>query len=125
MTRQKAGKSFMSLEAGERVLAPVPVAAGATQVACISEGSRLLSFAIEEVKVQAGGRGVILMALDKGEALVAVATGNGQRWEVEGAGRGGKVKTVAVGAKDMDKYRLHRARKGCLLPEKIKPSGIR
>ena len=125
VTRQKAGKSFMSLEAGERVLAPVPVAAGATQVACISEGSRLLSFAIEEVKVQAGGRGVILMALDKGEALVAVATGNGQRWEVEGAGRGGKVKTVAVGAKDMDKYRLHRARKGCLLPEKIKPSGIR
>jgi len=29
-----------------------------------------------------------------------------------------------VTSKDMEKYRLHRARKGCLLPVKMKPAFI-
>ena len=125
VTRQKAGKAFMSMETGERVLAPARVPEGATEVACVSEGARLLCFALDEVKIQAGGRGVILMGLDKGEALVAVAAGSGKSWVVEGAGRGGKPKELSIGPRDMEKYRLHRARKGCLLPEKIKPASLR
>ena len=125
VTRQKAGKAFMSMEPDERVLTPALVAEGATQVACASEGARLLCFALSEIKVQAGGRGVILMGLDKGEALVAVATGSGKSWVVEGSGRGGKPKELNIGLRDMEKYRLHRARKGCLLPEKIKPLSVR
>lgn len=123
-TRQKAGKSFMSLEAGERVLAPAKVRADATTLACVSEGARLLCFPLDEVKLQSGGRGVILMGLDKGEALVAVATGDGSSWKVEGSGRGGKLKQIQIGNREMEKYRLHRARKGCLLPEKIKPLSL-
>jgi topoisomerase-4 subunit A len=123
VTRQKAGKAFMALEAGERVLAPAKVAGAA--VACVSEGARMLVFGLEEVKVQSGGRGVILMGLDPKEALVAVATGSGERWTVEGVGvRGGKARQIVIAGSDLAKYRLHRARKGCLLPEKLKPSSI-
>ena len=125
ITRQKAGKAFISLEPGERVLAPAPVRQGATQVACVSEGARLLCYSLDEIKVQAGGRGVILMGLDKGESLVAVAAGSGTSWVVEGAGRGGKTKTLTIGPRDVEKYRLHRARKGCLLPDRIKPVAVR
>jgi len=31
---------------------------------------------------------------------------------------------VSVSAREMEKYRLHRARKGCVLPEKLKPRGF-
>lgn len=125
ITRQKAGKAFMSMEPGEHVLAPARIADGATHVACVSEGARLLCFALDEVKVQTGGRGVILMGLDKGESLVAVAAGSGTSWIVEGSGRGGKTKALSIGPRDIEKYRLHRARKGCLLPERIKPVCVR
>jgi topoisomerase-4 subunit A len=124
VTRQKAGKAFMTLESGERVLRPVKLAPEASHVACVSEGARLLLFALEEVKVQSGGRGVILMGLNEGDALVAVAVSDGSAARVEGTGRGGKPKLVRIAGQDLEKYRLHRARKGCLLPEKLKPGGI-
>ena len=123
VTRQKAGKAFMSLESNEAVLTPARVAGNS--IACVSENARLLVFPIEEMKVQSGGRGVIAMALEKGETLVAVTVNDGTRAEIEGAGRGGKAKTVSVGPREMEKYRLHRARKGCLLSEKIKPTAVR
>ncbi len=119
VTRQKAGKAFMTLEAGESVLAPAKVVG--KEIACVSENARLLVFPLEEMKVQSGGRGVIAMGLDKGEALVAVTVSDGASLSIEGAGRGGKVKVVSVGPREMEKYRLHRARKGCVLAEKIKP----
>lgn len=125
VTRQKAGKAFMSLEAGERVLAPARVPEGASHMACVSEGARLLLFGMEEMKQQSGGRGVILMGLDKGESLVAAAAVAGPVVTVEGTGRGGKAKEIQVGPRDREKYLLHRARKGCLLPEKLKPATVR
>jgi topoisomerase-4 subunit A len=124
VTRQKAGKAFLTLEAGERVLAPARVAEGATEVACVSERARLLLFALAEVKVQSGGRGVILMGLDEGESLVAVAVFGGNGLTVDGTGRGGKVKQVQIGLRELPRYRLHRARRGSVLPERIEPSGF-
>ncbi len=122
LTRQKAGKAFMTLEKGETVLAPAKL--GGTSVAAVSEHGRLLLFALDEVKTQTGGRGVILMGLDKSEALVAVAVGDGSRVTVEGTGRAGKPLTCRVSGDDLAKHRLHRARKGCLLSAKIKPSTV-
>jgi topoisomerase-4 subunit A len=124
VTRQKAGKAFMSLEARERVLPPARLNAGAVEVACISEGARLLVYALAEVKVQSGGRGVILMGLDEGEALVAAVAFAGIGLTVAGTGRGGKAKQVQVGPRELARYRLHRARKGSLLPEKVKPVSV-
>ena len=56
--------------------------------------------------------------------LVGVVVNDGLRVVVEGIGRGGKTLPCKVQGKDMEKYRLHRARKGCLLPVKMKPAFI-
>ncbi|MBM3392805.1 MAG: DNA topoisomerase IV subunit A [Betaproteobacteria bacterium] len=122
VTRQKAGKSFMSLESGERVLHPAKVT-GDT-IAAVSENGRLLLFAVSEMKSQSAGRGVLVMGLDDKEELIGVAVNDGTRVVVEGIGRGGKTVPCKVEARDMAKYRVHRARKGCLLPVKMKPAFI-
>jgi topoisomerase-4 subunit A len=90
----------------------------------VSEKGRLLVFGREEMKQQAGGRGVVIMGLDEGESLAAVTVTLAQGITVQGVGRAGKVKDVKIPERDLGKYRLHRARKGCLLPEKIKPSAV-
>jgi topoisomerase-4 subunit A len=90
----------------------------------VSENGRLLLFAVSEMKSQSAGRGVLVMGLDDKEALVGVAVNDGSGVVVEGIGRGGKTVPCKVGGKDMEKYRLHRARKGCLLPVKMKPAFI-
>ena len=122
VSRQKAGKAFMSLEEGERVLHPAKVA-GDT-IAAVSENGRLLLFATSEMKSQSAGRGVIVMDLEDKESLVGVLVNDGQRVVVEGIGRGGKTVPCKVDGKEIAKYRLHRARKGCLLPVKMKPAFI-
>ncbi len=119
VSRQKAGKAFMSLDAGERVLHPAR-AAGST-IAAVSENGRLLMFDITEMKSQSAGRGVLVMGLDDKEELVGVTVNDGAGVVVEGVGRGGKTVPCKVADKDVGKYRLHRARKGCLLPVKMKP----
>ncbi|MBX3676427.1 MAG: DNA topoisomerase IV subunit A [Rhodocyclaceae bacterium] len=122
VTRQKAGKAFMTLEKDERMLHPAK-AAGNT-IAAVSENGRLLLFAVEEMKSQSAGRGVLVMGLDAGESLVGVVVNDGSGVVVEGVGRGGRTVPCKVTSKDMEKYRLHRARKGCLLPVKMKPAFI-
>ena len=65
----------MSLEAEDRVLPPVPVLAGHTNVACLAMSGRLLVFPLDEVKLQPnGGRGLTLMNVDPKDPLVSVAT---------------------------------------------------
>ncbi|MDE2593258.1 MAG: DNA topoisomerase IV subunit A, partial [Burkholderiales bacterium] len=64
-TRQKGGKSFLTLDEGDVVLPPVLVQSGHTQVACLAQGGRMLVFALDELKLQAnGGRGLTLMDVD-------------------------------------------------------------
>jgi topoisomerase-4 subunit A len=64
------------------------------------------------------------MGLDDKEELVGVAVNDGSGVIVEGIGRGGKTVPCKVAGKDVEKFRLHRARKGCLLPVKMKPAFI-
>jgi hypothetical protein len=69
-------------------------------VAAAAERSRLLVFDIAEMKAMARGRGVIIMGLEKGESLRAVAVYAGNALVVTGEGRGGKQKTLELsGAK--------------------------
>lgn len=111
-SRQKGGKSFLSLEAEEKVLPPVPLAAGHSQVACLSLGGRLLVFALSELKHQPkGGRGLTLMDVDAKDPLVSVATcANGLK--VLGTGRGGKAKEESLGPTALAGHLGKRARKG-------------
>ncbi|MCX8018696.1 MAG: DNA topoisomerase IV subunit A, partial [Rhodocyclaceae bacterium] len=128
VSRQRAGKAFMSLEAGEKPLAPAKVGAGGTAslgdtVAAVSQSGRLLLFPLADVKTMAKGRGTILQALDARDEMVAVAVGS-DSFVVTGVGRAGKPAEWKLSGKDAPTYRGQRARKGQPIPLKFKPHGI-
>jgi topoisomerase-4 subunit A len=124
LTRVKAGKSFKTLEAGDEPVRPAPVPAKPELAAAFSEDGRMLLFAAGELKEMARGRGITLMGLKDKEKLVAVGFGNSKSVTVEGIARNGNVKTVTVEGADLQKHILKRARKGCLLPGKLRPTGV-
>ncbi|HRP74254.1 MAG TPA: DNA topoisomerase IV subunit A [Rhodocyclaceae bacterium] len=123
-TRQRAGKAFMVLEKGERPLAPARVSG--ELIAAVSEKGRILVFARSEMKVQAGGRGVIVMALDSGESLVAVAVpADEEALTVIGDGRAGKRVELEIKPTQRETLRHRRARKGAPLARNMKPVALR
>ncbi len=123
-SRQRAGKAFMTLERGEQVL-ELARAMGDWIIA-VSENGRILVFARSEMKVQAGGRGVIVMGLDAGEALAAVAVPeNGRALRVEGIARGGKLVEIEIKPAQLETLHHRRARKGSPLAKKMKPVALR
>jgi topoisomerase-4 subunit A len=123
-SRQRAGKAFMSLEKGERPLAPAK--AIGEWIAAASENGRLLVFPRAEMKKQTGGRGVIVMALDDGEPLSAVAVpADDAVLTIEGIGRGGKAITQELKPTQRETLRHRRARKGAPLAPKIRPERMR
>ncbi|RTL28899.1 MAG: DNA topoisomerase IV subunit A [Burkholderiales bacterium] len=113
LTRQKGGKSFLSLDEGDHVLPPVLVQPGHTQVACLAQGGRMLVFGLDELKLQSnGGRGLTLMEVDaKKDPLISVATVHGGV-KVIGSGRGGKAKEEDVRNSAYLAHVGKRARKG-------------
>ena len=119
--RQRAGKSFLSLEAGEQVLPPARVAESHTQVACLAADGRLLVFAREELKLQpGGGRGLTLMDVDAKNPLASVASFKSVL-QVSGQGRGGKAKEERLGAAGLQDHQGKRARKGRKIEGFVKP----
>jgi topoisomerase-4 subunit A len=125
ISNRKAGREFMSLEAGETPVAPVVYTEStAKYVASVSAGGRLLVFEIGEMRAVARGRGVIVMGLDEGEALVAATPISGKSVKVIGVGRGGKEKVVDISGEKFDHYFGRRARMGRVLPDKLKPTGF-
>ena len=123
LSRQKAGKAFMSLEKGEKVLKPA--AALGEELLALSESGRMLAFARSEMKVQAGGRGVIVMGLDEGESLVAVALPPaGSVISIDAIGRGSKPVRLTLKPAQLEHWRQRRARKGLALSQKVKPLGF-
>ncbi|AKU13456.1 DNA topoisomerase 4 subunit A [Azoarcus sp. CIB] len=122
-SRQRAGKAFMTLEKGEKVLVPARVVG--ERIAAVSEHGRILVFMRSEMKVQAGGRGVIVMALDDKEALVAVAVPpDDATLRVEGTGRGGKTIVVELKPSQLVPLLHRRARKGMVLTPKVAPAAL-
>jgi topoisomerase IV subunit A len=110
--RNKGGKNFLSLDEGSHVLPPVAVDAAHTQVACLAMDSRLLVFALAELKLQsAGGKGLTLMDVDAPAPLVSVATLAGTL-RVLGSGRGGKAKDELLKGVALADHVGKRARKG-------------
>ena len=123
-SRQKGGKSFLSLDEGARLLPPVPVLAGQSQVACLALGGRLLVFPLDELKLQPnGGRGLTLMDVDAKDPLVSVATcANALR--VSGTGRGGKARDEDLKNASLAVYAGKRARKGKPLDAPMKAQRV-
>lgn len=92
VSRIKGGKAFMTLDAGDEPLAPGVIGDKTHAIACLSEKGRLLVFGLDEIKtLSGGGRGVILMELDKNEKLIAAQAISKRGVSIAGAGRGGKM----------------------------------
>jgi len=125
-SRVKAGKSFMTIDAGATPLAPMPVMPDATQVACLSSNGRLLVFDLREMKtLSGGGRGVILMALDEGETLVQALAINSAGVTLMGAGRAGRHTEVTLRGETLAPHLGKRARKGRAVAAKLKVERMR
>lgn len=111
-SRQRGGKSFLSIEAGEQVLPPAVVLPSHDSVAALSLDGRLLVFAREELKLQpGGGRGLTLMDVDAKTPLVSVCSYAGAVM-VKGQGRGGKDKEEKLQGANLALHAGKRARKG-------------
>jgi topoisomerase-4 subunit A len=123
LTRQRGGKSFLALEADEKLLPPAATCAEG-QVACLSLSGRLLVFELEELKLQSnGGRGLTLMDLEAKDALVSVAVFR-QSLQVSGVGRGGKSKDEVLRPAALESYKGKRARKGKVVEVVLKPQRV-
>ncbi len=112
--RQRSGKAFLTLEAGEQLLPPALVAVEkpADQVGCLSAQGRLLVFPLAELKLQPnGGRGLTLIGLEGKDTLGSVAV-FAQALRIEGTGRGGKARDEVLKGTALLPYAGKRARKG-------------
>jgi len=125
VSRIKAGKAFITLDEGDEPLAPRMVGAGASAIACLSEKGRLLVFGLDEIKtLSGGGRGVILMDLEKNEKLIAAQPISQKGVTISGTGRGGKAQELTLSASQLAPHIGKRARKGKPLESKIKPAAL-
>jgi topoisomerase-4 subunit A len=125
VSNRKAGREFMSVEEGETPIQPFMYEeAPGNYVAAVSEQGRMLLFQVSELKQMARGRGMIVMGLEKDEKLIAVAVSDQPTLNVYGLARG-KEREVPIQQKAMQHYAGHRARMGRVLPDKLKPLGLR
>ncbi len=78
IARPKAGKAFMKVDEGAKVLEPIKLDDSA-YLAVTSSENKLLAFAIDEVnEYPNGGRGVKIMDIPKGATLTSVALSDGE-----------------------------------------------
>lgn len=123
VTRQRAGKAFMTLEDKETVLAPSLIQGD--WLAAASSNGRLLYFPRAEMKVMPRGRGMIVMGLDEKEELCAVCCPPADAVLVIGSGRGGKDVELQVKGVALEACRGKRARKGGTLVPKVRPVALK
>ncbi|MFN5100255.1 MAG: DNA topoisomerase IV subunit A [Burkholderiaceae bacterium] len=126
VSRQKGGKSFMTMDEGDEPLMPRVIAANASAVACLSERGILLVFGLADIKTQsAGGRGVTLMELDDKERLLAAEPITQKGVRVIGTGqRSGKAQESNLSGADLTHHIGKRARKGKLLASRMKATQL-
>jgi topoisomerase IV subunit A len=119
VTRQRAGKQFVTLDEGEALLAPSLIAGGALEAAALSAEGRLLVFPLEEIKeLPSGGRGVMAIRLHEGEAMLGLRAIL-DSVKVAAIGRGEKRITIVID-KALEHYRGSRARTGRVLQPSFK-----
>ncbi len=141
ISRQKAGKAFISCGEGETVCKPSPLEINspavlvsttqeaikiivATHVACASIGGRILTFEINELKTMAnGGRGLMLIDLEAKDVLAGAAAYT-RSVNIIGVGRGGKDRQEQLEIRSLNNARAARGRKGKAADLGFKPTGV-
>lgn len=130
ISRQKAGKAFVTVNAGETLCQPSLVANAAlsvppaTHVACASTGGRILTFEISELKAMTnGGRGLMLIDLEDKDTLAGAAAYT-RSVRIDGMGRGAKVRDETLEIRSLNNARAARARKGKVADLGFKPNKV-
>ena len=144
ISRQKAGKAFISVGEGETVCKPsaleifarntplaptesaqsAPKLIVATHVACASTGGRILTFELTELKAMlGGGRGLMLIDLDAKDALAGAAAYS-RSIKISGVGRAGKEREEQLEIRSLNNARAARGRKGKAADLGFKPTGV-
>lgn len=132
ISRQKGGKTFISLGEGETPCAPSHAAftsgsqplAPATHVCCASAGGRILTFEITELKqMDKGGRGLMLIDLEPKDTLAGAAAYT-RSVKIEGIGRGGKERDETLEIRSLNNARAARGRKGKAADLGFKPNRV-
>ncbi len=140
VSRQKAGKAFVSVNEGETLCCPSLVSGAqgkvtvagtpassvpaATHVACASTGGRILTFEITELKSMAnGGRGLMLIDLEAKDTLAGAAAYT-RSIRIDGIGRGGKERDETLEIRSLNNARAARARKGKAADLGFKPNAV-
>ena len=128
-TRNKAGKSFITVDAkvpGDAPLGATQVQVGMKYVACLSEASKLLVFPLDELKrLPTGGKGVILMGLDDQEFMASAIAVGPHGASYSGAGRAGKPTELSLDAKTLKSFAGNRARKGHFVEPRLKEGKLK
>jgi topoisomerase-4 subunit A len=120
VSRQKAGKQFITVEAGDALLRPVRVLSDATSLALLSARLRLAVIDLAEVKqLVGGGRGTALLVVDAPDVLEQVVPVGASGLTITGTYRNQTRTDVLVGD-TLDPYLSKRARKGRALQTRLK-----
>ncbi|MBP9149378.1 MAG: DNA topoisomerase IV subunit A [Rhodoferax sp.] len=132
VSKFKAGKAFITVNAGETLCAPSVIfcesgsqpVTRATHVACASTGGRILTFELGELKTMSnGGRGLMLIDLQDKDTLAGAAA-YARSIRIDGVGRGGKARDETLEIRSLNNARGLRARKGKLADLGFKPVSI-
>jgi topoisomerase-4 subunit A len=128
VSRQKGGKAFLSLGAGETVCRPspanVPPEAPATHVCCASVNKRILTFEISELKAMTnGGRGLMLIDLEPKDELAGAAAYT-RSVRITGIGRGDKEREEVLEIRSLNNAKAGRGRKGKAADLGFKPLSV-
>ena len=132
ISRNKGGKSFLNLAEGESLCVPSLVGGGngatplpiATHVACASQGGRILTFDIGELKaMEKGGRGLMLMDLEAKDSLAGAAAYT-RSISILGVGRGGKDREETLEIRSLNNAKAVRGRKGKVADLGFKPTHV-
>ncbi len=125
VARTRQGKSFFTLDEKDTVCRPALFSPAMKRVMCLTDDGKTLNFLLEEVKpLKNGGRGVILVALDKGDSLAQALAYedafSAPSIRVQGQGRGGKAVDKTYSARVLQEYAAARARKGKYIEPRVK-----
>ncbi len=113
VSRNKSGKTVLTVPKASAVLAPVPFGSDAQWICVVSSGGRMLAFPLDELPELARGKGNKLMTLKAGETLVGwAALGPAQQLRLESGQRHIGLKISDIEAS----YQGKRAQRGAMLP---------
>ncbi len=120
VSRQKAGKQFITVEDGDKLLRPVLLSPTHQQLALMSERQRLAVIDLAEVKqLSGGGRGTVLLAVDTPDHLAQVAAVGAAGLAITGTFRN-QIRTDVLAGDTLEPYLSKRARKGRALQTRLK-----